>query len=337
MAHNLAPGYCVVEHPGTLEYQARELFRDIRSPATSLFMTLNADTHYLKPGQILIVADPDTPDSLTRQMLATLRQAKNNTNSAFVGVNGDDASFMQKHYGMIAALTGAGDKIFSTAGDAGEKYFNAIEQILRKIEASYQNQYRTQGSLIGQQFFVERNQLLHQLKELVNKPLLKSLATYTIKFRQYENMKRALNLSSRSIVHEWSTAGIGGIPGYSYYVGNAARAARFLKTGGYVGIGFGLAATTNDVVNLCMTGREGECGKVAFRKYSSFTAGTAGGIVGGAYGSAAAMSVCAGIGIVSAGIGGIACAVVGGIAGGYLGGTGLEKAVNKFIEFYDDK
>jgi len=336
MAHNLAPGYCVVEYPGTLEYQARELFRDIRSPATSLFMTLNADTPYLKPGQILIVADPDTPDSLTRQMLATLRQAKNKTNSAFVGVNGDDASFMQKHYGMIAALTGAGDKIFSTAGDAGEKYFNAIEQILRKIEASYQNQYRTQGSLIGQQFFVERNQLLHQLKELVNKPLLKSLARYTIKFRQYENMKRALNLSSRSIVHEWSTAGIGGIPGYSYYVGNAARAARFLKMGGLIGIGFAFAGTTNDVVDACSKGREGECGNIAVKDYSKFAFATGGGMLGGVWGSSVALAGCAAIGIATAGAGGVACAVVGSVAGGYAVGSGVDAIFKKVIEYYDN-
>ncbi len=274
MARNIAPGYCVVERPGTLDYQARELFRDIRSPATQLFMKLNADTRYLRPGQILIVADPDTPPRLTMHMLNTLRQAKNKTNAAFIGVNSDDASFMHRHYGLIAALTGAGDKIFSTAGDVGERYFRAIEQTLKKIEVSYQNQFRTQGTLIGQQFFVERNQLLSQLKELVNKPLLKSLARYTVKFRQYENLKRALNLSSKSIVHEWSTAGLGGIPGYSYYVGNAARAARFLKMGGYIGIGFGFARTTNDVVNACTTGREGECKKLAFKEYTKFVAGT---------------------------------------------------------------
>ena len=336
MARNLAPGYCVVERAGTLDYQARELFRDVRSPATSLFMKLNADTQYLIPGQILIVADPDTPAQQTMQMLSTLRQAKNKTNVALVGVGDADASFMQKHYGMIAALTGAGDKIFGTAGDAGEKYFNAIEQTLKKIEASYQNQYRTQGTLTGQQFFVERNQLLQQLKQLVNKPLLKSFARYTVKFQQYDNMKRALNLSSRSIVHEWSTVGIGGIPGYSYYVGNAARAARFLKMGGYIGIGFSFAGTTNDVVNACSAGREGECGKIAFRKYSTFAAGTTGGIVGGVYGSAFAMSICAGIGMVTAGVGGVACATVGGIAGGSLGSAGLETVVNKFIDFYDN-
>ncbi|RRZ90270.1 hypothetical protein [Erwinia sp. 198] len=319
MARNIAPGYCVVERPGYLDYQARELFRDVRSPAASLFMELNADTQYLKPGQILIVADPDTPAQLTMQMLNMLKDAKNKTNAAFIGVSGDDASFMQKHYGIIAALTGDGDKIFSTAGDAGEKYFNAIEQTLKKIEASYQNQFRTQGTLISQQFFVERNQLLRQLKELVNKPMLKSLARYTVKFQQYDNMKRALNLSSRSIVHEWSTVGMSGIPGYSYYVGNAAKAARFLKMGGYIGIGFAFAGTTNDVVDACTKGREGECGKLAFREYTKSGLSTAADIGAGAIGASAGVGICAAVGIVTAGIGGVACAAVGSVAAGYAG------------------
>ncbi|MGE9549703.1 hypothetical protein ACQPT2_00465 [Erwinia amylovora] len=332
MARNVAPGYCVVERAGTLDYQARELFRDVRSPATSLFMKLNADTLYLIPGQILIVADPDTPAQQTMQMLSTLRQAKNKTNAAFIGVGSDDASFMQKHYGMIAALTGAGDKLFGTAGDAGEKYFNAIEQTLKKIEASYQNQYRTQGTLIGQQFFVERNQLLQQLKQLVNKPLLKSLARYTVKFQQYDNMKRALNLSSRSIVHEWSTVGMGGIPGYSYYVGNAARAARFLKMGGYIGIGFSFAGTTNDVVNACTKGREGECSKIAFKEYAKFTSGTFAGMAGGTLGASAGMGVCVAVGIVTAGAGGVACAVVGSLVGGTVASSASDHIMDLWLK-----
>ncbi|MCX8966966.1 hypothetical protein EHW66_18880, partial [Erwinia psidii] len=126
MARNIAPGYCIVERQGSLENQARELFRNTRSPATSLFMQLNADTPYLKPGQILIVADPNTPAPLTAHMLTTLRQAKNATSAALTGVDADDAGFMQRHYATIAALTAIGDKVFSTAGDAGEKYFNSI-------------------------------------------------------------------------------------------------------------------------------------------------------------------------------------------------------------------
>lgn len=173
-------------------------------------------------------------------------------------------------------------------------------------------------TLIGQQFFVERNQLLRQLKDLVNKPMLKSLARYTVKFQQYDNMKRALNLSSRSIVHEWTTVGLGGIPGYSYYVGNAARAAKFLKTGGYIGIGFSFAGATNTVVNSCTTEREGECSKIAFKEYSKFASGTFSGMAGGTLGASAGIGVCVAIGIVTAGAGGVVCAAVGSIVGGTI-------------------
>ncbi|MGE8173910.1 hypothetical protein, partial [Erwinia amylovora] len=316
---------------GNLDFQARELFRDTRSPAASLFMKLNADTQWLKPGQILIVADPDTTAPVTTQMLHKLRQAKQNTNNALIGVSAEDAGFLQKHYGMIAGLTSAGDKIFGTAGDVGEKYFSAIEQTLKKIEASYQNQYRTQGTLIGQQFYAERNQLLHQLKELVNKPLVKSLARHSVKFRPYEDMRRALNLSSRSIVHEWSTAGVTGIPGYSTYVGNAAKAARFLKYGGYIGIGFAFAGTTNDVADTCTKGREGECGKIAIKEYTEFATGTVTGIAGGALGASAGMGICVAVGIVTAGAGGVACAAVGSLVGGTVASSANDYIIDRWL------
>ncbi|MFB5172083.1 hypothetical protein AAIO65_05675 [Erwinia amylovora] len=331
MARQIAPGYCIVERPGNLDFQARELFRDTRSPAASLFMKLNADTQWLKPGQILIVADPDTTAPVTTQMLHKLRQAKQNTNNALIGVSAEDAGFLQKHYGMIAGLTSAGDKIFGTAGDVGEKYFSAIEQTLKKIEASYQNQYRTQGTLIGQQFYAERNQLLHQLKELVNKPLVKSLARHSVKFRPYEDMRRALNLSSRSIVHEWSTAGVTGIPGYSTYVGNAAKAARFLKYGGYIGIGFAFAGTTNDVADTCTRGREGECGKIAIKEYTKFATGTVTGIAGGALGASAGMGICVAVGIVTAGAGGVACAAVGSLVGGTVASSANDYIIDRWL------
>ncbi len=148
-------------------------------------------------------------------------------------------------------------------------------------------------------------------------------------------MKRALNLSSRSIVHEWSTVGMGGIPGYSYYVGNAARAARFLKAGGYIGIGFSFAGTTNDVVDACTKGREGECKKVVYREYSKFGAGTLAGLGTGAIGAAAGLGVCAAIGIATAGVGGVACAAVGSIAAGYAGSQVSDSLIDAFFDYFE--
>lgn len=330
MARYTAPGYCVVEQAGSLDFQARQLFRDTRTPSAHLFMKLNADTQWLKPGQILIVSDAEAP--LTRQMLQTLREAKQDTNAAFVGVSAEEARFLQKHYGTIAGLTQAGEKIFGAVGDTGEKYFSAIERTLKKIEASYQNQFRTQGTLIGQQFFIERNRLLEELKALVNKPLLKSVAHHAIKFEPYDDMRKALKLSSRSIVHEWSTVGMSGIPGYSTFVGNAAKATRYLRVGGYIGVGFSFTGVTNNIVNACTTGREQDCGKFAFKEYVKFGIGTSLSLGGGAAGSTLGIGACAAIGLVTAGAGGVVCAVVGSLAGGYVGGQFGELADEKLFE-----
>lgn len=131
-------------------------------------------------------------------------------------------------------------------------------------------------------------------------------------------------------MHEWSTVGLGGIPGYSYYVGNAAKAARFLKMAGYIGIGFAFIGTTNDVVNACTTGREGECHKAAFRRYSKFGISTAAGVGGGVLGSAVGVGVCAAIGIATAGVGGVACAAIGSVATGYAAGEFTNWGVDSF-------
>lgn len=334
MARNIAPGYCVVEQPGSLALQAGLLFNRHNTNAARYFMELNADTNWVKPGQILIIADPETP--ITGQMLRSLKQAKRRVNDDLVGVSTDEASFFQRNYGMIAGLTVAGDKIFGAVGDAGEKYFIAIEQTLKKIESSYQNQFRTQGTLIGQQFFVERNRLLAELKELVNKPIVKSLAKHSIKLKPYDDMRRALNLSSRSIVHEWSTIGVGAIPGYSTYTSNAAKAARFLKAGGYIGIAFSFTGATNNVIHSCTTGRENECGKSAFKEYSKFTASTVSGIGGGLAGASVGGVVCVGLGIVTApagGAGGFACAAIGSIAGGYVASQSTESIIDTLYDY----
>jgi len=330
MLRNIAPGYCIVEKPGTLDFQASQLFRDTRSPAARLFMQNNADTPWLNPGQILILVDPVTPAPW--QILRTLRQAKQKTNAAFIGVNSAEAGFLHQHFDLIAGLTSSGDKIFGVTSDLGEKYFSKIEVILKRIEESYQNQYQSQATLISQQFFIERNQLLSHLKEMVSKPLLKSLARYSIKLKPYDDMRKALNLSSRSIIHEWSTVGIGSIPGYSNYVGNAARAARFMKYGGYIGIIFSFAGTTNKVIDGCTLGRENECAKIAFKEYTKFSSNTFASMTSGTIGAAMGLGICTGISITTAGLGGVACAALGSIAGGTLGASASDYLMNLWLK-----
>lgn len=194
------PGYCVVETPGSLAFQGSTLFANPRSTAARYFMQINADTPWLKPGQIVIVADPEhsRQDALLRQ----LYQAKRTVNRAMEPVNVEQANFLQRHYAAIATILNGTSRGLEMASDAGKQYFMRIDTILKQIEASYQNQFRTQGTLIGQQFFVERQRLFNELKALLDKPIFSRLTRNLLNLHPYESIKRALNLSSRSIVHE---------------------------------------------------------------------------------------------------------------------------------------
>ena len=306
------PGYCIVQQPGTLDFQTRLLFNDPNSDAARYFMQVNSDVQWSKPGQMLILGAPGSNNSV---QLKQLQLAKKKVNGALADLNSGEANFFNQHFSTIAAVTNFMDKSLGVVADAGEKYFSEIEKKLKSIELAYQNQYRAQGTLISQQFFVERQRLFSELDSLLNK-----LSRLTLKMKPYNELKHALGLSSRSIVHEWSTAGVASIRGYSTYIDNASKAARFLKAGGWLAIGFAGANTTNEVYNACTAGREQSCSKVAVKKYSSFGASLAGGIYGGKYGAMAGAGVCVALGVATGGVGLLACSIVGAAAGGYVGG-----------------
>ena len=306
------PGYCIVQQPGTLDFQARLLFNNPNSDAARYFMQVNSDVQWSKPGQMLILGAPGSNNSV---QLKQLQLAKKKVNGALADLNSGEANFFNQHFSTIAAVTNFMDKSLGVVADAGEKYFSEIEKKLKSIELAYQNQYRAQGTLISQQFFVERQRLFSELDSLLNK-----LSRLTLKMKPYNELKHALGLSSRSIVHEWSTAGVASIRGYSTYIDNASKAARFLKAGGWLAIGFAGANTTNEVYNACTVGREQSCSKVAVKKYSSFGASLAGGIYGGKYGAMAGAGVCVALGVATGGVGLLACSIVGAAAGGYVGG-----------------
>ncbi|MFE8101301.1 hypothetical protein RBA71_07340 [Brenneria goodwinii] len=328
--HYLEPGYCVVDTPGTLSTQAGLLFRGRNTPAARYFMQLNADTPWLKPGQILLVADPDNP----RQTypLNQLRQAKRQVNQSMAFVSPEQGGFLQQHYDTLAAVLVGTEKGISFGSDAGKQYSQRIDQLLRKIESTYQNQFRTQGTLVGQQFYAERRRLFGELNSLLQQPLAKRIAYRALKLRPYENLRHALGLSSRSIVHHWSNVGVGAIPGYAAYLEASARAVKYMKTGGWIGLGVAGLSATNDIYHACTVGRESECPAVAIKGYTAFAGSVVVGYGGGAIGATAGATVCVALGIITApaaGAGGLVCGLVGGTVGGLIGGAAGEKGGEK--------
>ncbi|MGD8165517.1 hypothetical protein [Pantoea sp. FN0307] len=309
----MQPGFCVVQEQGTLIHQAHKLFNSANKDAIDFFLKINSDTPCLRPGQILIVADPRNANQTCE--LNELKKAKKKVNIALLPQKNSVADFLHSNYDTIAALTSIGDKTTGILSDASERYFKKIEYLLKEIELTYQNQYQTQGSLISQQFFIKRQALFNEIKPLLNK-----ITRVTIKHKSYDNIKHALGLSSRSIVYEWSQAGVGAIKGYSDYINNAARAAKFMKAGGWVSLGFSFLGTNNKILEACHIGRENECKKAAVKEYSNFSLSTGGGLIGGATASTFMGATCVAIGAATAAVGGIACGIVVTAAGSYVGG-----------------
>lgn len=315
----VAPGYCVVQQPGTLDFQARQLFGSSQNETSEYFMQLNRDTAWLKPGQILIVADPHNENQ--SHIINSLVNAKKKVNAALATIDASTADFLNKNYDKIKSITFWGDTVVGNASGIGDSYFKQIESILVKIESTYQNQFRTQGTLIGQQFYIERNALFSQLKPLLNKITKKQL-----RFKDYVDLKRALGLSTKSIVHEWSTVGIGAIPGYSTYIDRVSKITAYMKAGGWVALGFSFMSTSNDVYHACTVDREDECGKVAVTEYSKF----GGGVAGAALGSTFAAPICLALGVPTAGAGTLVCWLIIGAAGA-AGGTKIGGFVGEQI------
>ncbi|HHD2904005.1 TPA: hypothetical protein ACNZ7M_004325, partial [Enterobacter kobei] len=103
---NIAPGYCVVQQPGTLDFQARQLFGSTRNEKSEYFMQLNKDTAWVKPGQILIVADPNNHNQ--SQQVNGLTIAKKKVNNALATIDGSAAEFLKNNFDNIAAITAWG-------------------------------------------------------------------------------------------------------------------------------------------------------------------------------------------------------------------------------------
>ena len=103
-----------------------------------------------------------------------------------------------------------------------------------------------------------------------------------------------------------------------------AKAARYLKYGGYIGIGFRATASALKVQEVCRTGVTEACERVRFTETGSFVGSMAGGSLGAWAGGSIATHLCVGVATVTGGAGGILCGLVLAGAGGYIGGKGGE-------------
>ena len=122
-------------------------------------------------------------------------------------------------------------------------------------------------------------------------------------------------------MHHWDKAGLAGhIPGYANHVEATSRAARYMKTGGYIGIGIGGVSSLLAIQQVCNGDSGAACEKVKFTEGGKFGGTTAIGYIGGEIAKKASGPICLALGF-STGILGVACvaAIVG--TGAWVGTT----------------
>lgn len=241
-----------------------------------------------------------------------------------------EADFMMKYAGEIAAFTGETSTWLGVSAAVMEAHLAKLDDILKKIEKHHQDSFRQYGHLNSPEFFTQRRELLKELDaQLLNSKRVRGLTT----FNDQGTLKNALGISSRSLVHHWKRAGVdGGIPGYASHVRAISRATTWMKAGGFIGIGIGGVSGLVAIQEVCQAGNEEACRKIKFVEGGKFLGSSGIGFAGGTAGASVATPVCLAIGVPTAGIGSVACAVavvgvaafVGTLSGGWPGELGGE-------------
>lgn len=328
-------GFCIVPRQSTTESFESILFAGGQPEGTrELYRSLNGAGKEYKAGSILLVVDPDMQDN---EQIAHMQAAKQRIDAALAPLSIQQANFLFKHKDTIEMFAAAATTANDAAGNVGRAteaakgYFERVEKILVEIEKTYKNQYITSGTLIGEQFFVERRRLFGQLDSV-----LKMFMKHRFMFNEYTDLKRALGLSSRSITHRWNETGVSDIEGYATHIEKLAKYVKLMETAGKIGLGLSALDTAAKITEACTVGRD--CEKTAFTSIGEFSGSLLGGrvatkILAGSLTETACVAILGAATFEAGGAGALLCTI--GVAGGVSYGS--DKAVSALGGFLGEK
>ena len=313
------PGFYVVPKSTTGEKLKAALFSVQNPTVMSKFDALNPNLGKINAGTMIVLSDPNNLQCTREE--AMLMEVAAKANAVIKEMTQEEADLMVRHREEIetflargATAIGVGEAIFS-------KHLDDVQRLMKDIEALHVRTFQATGGLKSAEFFAERKRLLAQLNTN-----LTALTRKSIGLPDHPNLKSALGISSRSLVHRWTAAGgADQIPGYATHIEGVSKAAKFVKAGGMVGTIIGGGASYMRVQDVCTAGDAEACRRIKFKEAGGFSGGIIGGsVVGMAATSPVVASICMGLSIPSGGLVGLGCAVavvgVGAFTAGYVGG-----------------
>ena len=322
----LPPGFYRVPRSMTGEQVLARLFAD--APHKHLVNRIRALNPTFatgfKAGEMFVLGNLINPAACSREE-ADLMAAAAEVREALEPLSEGEANFMADHQAEIALMVGGASGSLGLGTDVLGNGLKQIENTLRDIEYLHQREFAAHGHLRSQQFLTSRQQLYRQLDNQLKATFLgKQLG-----LGNYSTLRQDLGISTRSLVHHWSKGGAPGqIPGYATHMDEIAKAAKYLRYGGYIGVALGGTASALKVQEVCQAGETQACQKIRLTETGNFAGALGGGALAVALASPAAGSICAALGIATGGLGGVACGlvVVGGasVAGGAGGAAGGE-------------
>ncbi|HET8790052.1 MAG TPA: PAAR domain-containing protein [Modicisalibacter sp.] len=318
----VAPGFHIVERPMSGQELEAELLGRAEPEALDKFRVMNPHlAERAKPGQMALLSDPDNLQCTREE--ARLRDAANRVDAALASLSDEDAQFMVENHAAIGAFLDHSSAGMGTATAMVGKHLTTIERTLRSIEQLHQRSFAEHGNLNNPDFLAQRRRLFTQLNSAMG-PLVRR----GIGFPDHPSLRHALGISTRSLTHHWRESGVSDIPGYATHIEGVARAAKYIKAGGWIGVGLGGVTSYAKVQAVCTTGREEQCERVKYTEAGEFIGGVGGGAVGGVMASSSAAAICGAMGLATAGVGTLVCGLavvgLGGIIDSGIGSYGGE-------------
>lgn len=300
-------GFHIIQRPMSREALERSLYEN--PPASALlkdFRSLNRHLgEMVKPGQMVIFSD--SRHYLCHREEAQMMIAAEKVNEALKDLSDEEAAFMVEHHEVIEPFLEVSAGSLGVASFMVGQHLESLKTTLKNLEELHQQHYRQYGHLRSAEFFAQRKRMMAKLNASLGPLVRKGTG-----IPDHPKLKRALRLSSRRTIHHWNKAGAPTqMPGYATNIEGVARAAKYMKAGGYLGIGLATGAAGMRINEVCRTGTEKECRKVKFTEGGKLL-GTVGGGVAAGIVSTQLMKygLCAAVGVETFGVGGVVCALI---------------------------